>query len=123
MEGPCMHTVHDPRGGVPRPGRDPPHIRPQRVDGDQGHGNRQMRACLRRHEIRYTILRKKNERHKGPFDRAVSRSCNQVERSINNRLKQFRRIATQYEIACPRSSGTVRWTGKVGVCGRRFQKS
>ena len=32
----------------------------------------------------------------GPFDRAVYRTRNRVERLIN-RLKQFRRLATRYE--------------------------
>lgn len=32
----------------------------------------------------------------GPFDRAVYRERNRVERLIN-RLKQFRRVATRYE--------------------------
>ena len=47
-------------------------------------------------EFRYTIPRKTNERRTGPFDRALYRQRNLVERTIN-RLKQFRRIATRYE--------------------------
>jgi transposase len=43
-----------------------------------------------------TLLRKQNERRTGPFDRAVYRLCNRVERLIN-RLKQFRRVATRYQ--------------------------
>ena len=44
----------------------------------------------------YTIPRKSNERRNGPFNRALYRMRNLVERAIN-RLKQFRRIATRYE--------------------------
>ena len=47
-------------------------------------------------EFRYTIPRKTNERRTGPFNRALYRKRNLVERTIN-RLKQFRRIATRYE--------------------------
>ena len=43
-----------------------------------------------------TIPRKTNERRTGPFDRAIYRERNQIERLIN-RLKQYRRIATRYE--------------------------
>lgn len=40
--------------------------------------------------------RKENEHRTGPFDRAIYRTRNQVERLIN-RFKQFRRLATRYE--------------------------
>jgi transposase len=43
-----------------------------------------------------TIPRKTNERRNGPFDRAIYRTRNRIERLIN-RLKQFRRVATRYE--------------------------
>ena len=46
--------------------------------------------------MRYTIPRKTNERRTGPFNRALYRQRNLVERTIN-RLKQFRRIATRYD--------------------------
>ena len=46
--------------------------------------------------IRYTIPRKRNETHNGPFDQALYRLGNRVERAIK-RLKQFRRTATKYE--------------------------
>ncbi len=46
--------------------------------------------------MRSTIPRKRNECRRGPFDRAVDRERNRVERLIN-RLKQFRRVATRYE--------------------------
>jgi transposase len=51
---------------------------------------------LRQHNIRQSIPHKRNEHHRGPFDRAMYRERNQVER-LMNRLKQFRRIATRYE--------------------------
>ena len=84
------------RGVVKRPGRGRPRIRPQRVCGDKGYSSRKIRAYLRWGGIRHTIPRKRNERRSGPFDRALYRTRNLVERAIN-RLKQFRRIATRYE--------------------------
>ena len=46
--------------------------------------------------MRVTIPRKRNERRRGPFDRAAHRGRIRVERLIN-RCKQFRRLATRYE--------------------------
>ncbi|OLE60205.1 MAG: IS5 family transposase [Cyanobacteria bacterium 13_1_40CM_2_61_4] len=43
-----------------------------------------------------TMPRKQNENRTGPFDRAISRLRERVERLIN-RLKQHRRLATRYE--------------------------
>ncbi len=83
-------------GEVKRNGRGHPRIRPQRVCGDKGYSSRKIRAYLRRRGIRYTIPRKMNERRTGPFDKALYRLRNLVERTIN-RLKQLRRIATRYE--------------------------
>ena len=83
-------------GVVRRPGRGRPRIRPRRVCGDKGYSSRKIRAYLRRRGIRHTIPRKTNERRTGPFNRALYRQRNLVERTIN-RLKQFRRIATRYE--------------------------
>ena len=84
------------RGAVRRPGGGRPRIRPKRVCGDKGYSSRKIRSYLRRRGIRYTIPRRSNERRNGPFNRALYRMRNLVERSIN-RLKQFRRIATRYE--------------------------
>ncbi len=71
-------------------------MRPKRVVGDKGYSSRKIRAYLRRRGIRITIPRKRNERRTGPFNRAIYRERNRVERLIN-RLKQWRRIATRYE--------------------------
>jgi transposase len=71
-------------------------IRPKRVGGDKGYAFRKYRQYLQRRGMRTTIPRKKNELATGPFDRALYRQRNQVERLIN-RLKQFRRVATRYE--------------------------
>jgi transposase len=84
------------QGAVKRVGRGRPRRRPRRVVGDKGYSSRKIRAYLRSHHIRYTIPRKQNERCTGPFDRAIYRTRNRVERLIN-RLKQSRRIATRYE--------------------------
>jgi transposase len=70
--------------------------RPQRIVGDKGYSSRAIRAYLRQHGIRQTIPHKRSECRCGPFDSALYRERNQVERLIN-RLKQFRRVATRYE--------------------------
>ena len=84
------------QGAGKRPGRGRPRLRPQRSVGDKGYSSRKIRASLRRRGIRITIPRRKNERRTGPFNRAIYRARNVVERLIN-RLKQFRRLATRYE--------------------------
>ena len=82
------------RGAVKRRGR--PRLRPRRVVGDKGYSSRENRQYLRRRGMRLTIPRKKNERRRGRFDKAIYRMRNRVERLIN-RMKQFRRLATRYE--------------------------
>ena len=84
------------QGAVKRPGRGRPRLRPKRIVGDKGYSSGKSRSYLRRRGIRYTIPRKQNEQRTGPFDRAIYRERNRVERLIN-RLKQFRRLATRYE--------------------------
>ena len=84
------------QGAVVRTGRGRPRLRPKRIVGDTGDSSRKLRAYLRRRGIRITIPRKTNERRTGPFNRAIYRERNRVERLIN-RLKQWRRLATRYE--------------------------
>ncbi len=84
------------RGAVKRRGRGRPRVRPRRVVGDKGYSSRENRQYLRRRGMRLTIPRKKNERRRGRFDKAIYRLRNRVERLIN-RMKQFRRLATRYE--------------------------
>ncbi len=81
---------------VKRPGRGQPQRRPKRLVGDKGYGIRRIRTYLRRHGIRSTIPHIINEHRAGPFNRALYRTRNLVER-LMNRLKQFRRVATRYE--------------------------
>jgi transposase len=83
-------------GAVKRSGRGRPKQRPGRVVGDKACSSRHIRRYLRRRGIRITIPHKKNEHRSGPFDRAIYRLRERVERLIN-RLKQNRRIATRYE--------------------------
>ena len=83
-------------GAVRRAGRGRPRLRPKRVVGDKGHPGRQHRAHCRRRGIRSTLARLRPERRSGPFDRAVYRLRNRVERLIN-RCKQFRSVATRYD--------------------------
>lgn len=80
-----------PAGRVGRP-----RWRPKRVVGDKGYSSPRFRAFLRQRGIRVTIAHRSDQSRRGPFDRAVYRLRNRVERLIN-RLKQFRRIATRYE--------------------------
>jgi transposase len=84
------------RGAVTRPRRGRPRRRPERVVGDKAYSNRRLRRWLRRRGIRGTIPRKRDERRRGPFNKALYRLRARVEHLIN-RLKQFRRIATRYE--------------------------
>jgi transposase len=84
------------QGAVKQPGGGRPKRRPGRLVGDKAYSSRAIRRYLRRHGIRLTIPRKRDEHRTGPFDRAIYRLRSQVERLIN-RLKQFRRIATRYE--------------------------
>jgi len=84
------------QGAVKRSGRGRPRLHPRRLVADKGYSSRKIRQYLRQRHIRYTIPRKQNEHRTGPFDRAVYRTRNRVERLIN-RLKQSRRIATRYE--------------------------
>lgn len=83
-------------GAVKRLGRGRPKLRPRRVVGDKGYSSRKIRQYARCHGMRITIPHKSNEQHTGPFDQAIYRMRNRVERLIN-RLKQFRRLATRYE--------------------------
>lgn len=84
------------QGAVKRAGRGRPRLRPHRIVGDKGYSSQANRTFARRHGIRITIPRKCNERRRGPFDKAIYKERNKVERLIN-RLKQFRRVATRYE--------------------------
>ena len=84
------------RGAIEREGRGRPKVRPERLCGDKGYSNGQIRRYLRKLGLRVTIPRKSDEHRGGPFDRAIYRTRNRVERLIN-RLKQFRRVATRYE--------------------------
>lgn len=83
-------------GAVKRSGQGRPRVRPHRVVGDKGYCGGPIRLFLRRRGIRFTIAKKRNLCRKGPFDKAVYRQRNRVERLIN-RFKQFRRLATRYE--------------------------
>lgn len=83
-------------GAIKRAGRGRPRKRPLRIVGDKGYSYVSVRRFLRRRGIRYTIPRRTDQRATGPFDQAVYRKRNRVERLIN-RLKQFRRIATRYD--------------------------
>jgi transposase len=84
------------QGAVKRKGRGRPRLRPKRVVGDKGYSSRAIRGYAHRNGIRITIPRRSNEHRHGPFDKAIYRDRNLVERFIG-RLKQYRRLATRYE--------------------------
>ncbi len=84
------------QGAVKRPGRGRPRLRPQRIVGDKGYSYPHIRRYLRQRGVRITIARRSNQHRGGPFDKAIYRLRNRVERLIN-RMKHFRRLATRYE--------------------------
>jgi transposase len=81
------------------------------VIGDKGYSARRIRGYLRRRGMRITIPRKCTECRSGPFDRAVYRTRNRIERLIN-RCKQFRRLATRYE----KRAANYRTMWLIAVC-------
>jgi transposase len=83
-------------GAIKRKGRGRPRKLPGRIVGDKGYSSNKIRQFLRRKGINYTIPRRSTEQRTGPFNKAIYRQRNRVERLIN-RLKQHRRIATRYE--------------------------
>lgn len=83
-------------GAVKRPGRGRPRKRPSRLVGDKGYCGQPVRTFLRKRGIRATIPKRKNMNRQGPFNKALYRRRNRIERLIN-RFKQYRRIATRYE--------------------------
>ena len=84
------------QGAVQRRGPGRPRLRPRRAVGDKGFSSRALRADCRRRGIRHTIPRRRTEQRSGPFDRAVYRLRERVERLIN-RCKQCRSLATRYD--------------------------
>src|SRR5690349_8180054 len=84
------------QGAVKRAGRGRPKLRPKRVLGDKASSRRKIRRYLKKRGSDDTIPRRSDETRTGPFNRAVYKKRNRVERTIN-RLKQFRRVATRYE--------------------------
>jgi hypothetical protein len=83
-------------GAVKRRGPGRPKRRPHRLMGDKGYSRRRLRRDARPHGIRIAIPRKRNEHRTGPFECALDRLRNRIERLIN-RCKQFRCIATRDE--------------------------
>jgi len=83
-------------GAIKRPGPGRPRQRSGRVVGDKGYSSRPIRQYCRRRGILITIPRRTDECRKSPFDRAIYRTRNLIERLVN-RLKHFRRLATRYE--------------------------
>lgn len=90
---------------VPRPGgRGRPRTRPDRVIADKGYSYPRCRRLLRQRGIPHTIPERSDQRArraKRPgrplsFDQATYARRNVVER-CNNRLKQWRGLATRYE--------------------------
>ena len=83
-------------GAIKRPGRGRPRLRPKRIVADKGYCGKPVSDFLRRRGICFTIAKRVNMCRTAPFDRAIYRQRNQIERTIN-RFKHFRRLATRYE--------------------------
>ncbi len=83
-------------GAVKRRGSGRLKRRPHRVIGDNGYSRGKIRPYARQHGIRITIPRTQHDRRTGPFDRALYRLRNRIER-LSNRCQQFRRLATRDE--------------------------
>ena len=83
-----------------RGGRGRSRGRPARLVGDNGYSYPTVRRALARRGIRAVIPRRRDQRpgdgRYAPFDQALYRERNRVERLINC-LKQHRRIATPHE--------------------------
>ena len=84
------------QGAVKRRGRGRPRLRSRRVVGDKGYSARRNGFYAHRRGIGITIPRRSNEHRRGPFDKAIHRTQNRVERLIG-RMKQYRRLSTRYE--------------------------
>ena len=110
---PLMET-----GAVKRRGPGRPQRRPHHIIGDQGDSSRRMRRYARQHGIQITIPRQQNECHKGPFNRALYRLRNRLERLIN-RCKPCRRLATRDEKRAANDqamwliAATILWVGVI----------
>jgi transposase len=103
---------------VARPGgRGRPRTRPDHLTGDKACSSRANRAALRARRIPHTIPERDdqqaNRARRGArggrppaFDRARSRTRNQVERLVNRR-KQFRAVATRFDKLAVRYQATI----------------
>jgi transposase len=83
-------------GAVKRRGPGRPRRRPHRIMGDKGDSSRRIRRYAGEHGLRSTIPRQRNEGRTNPFNRALYRLRNRIER-LSNRCKQCRRSATRDE--------------------------
>ena len=92
-------------GRVKRIGPGRPRHRPEALVGDRSYSSHAARRALRRCGIRPIIPQKRNERRFYLIDRALYRERNRIERLVN-RLKQYRRVATRYEV-CRNLRGVV----------------
>jgi len=70
--------------------------RPRKIVADAAYLARSNRRLLRSRGIGCVIPGARNQRRRGPFDKAAYRQRHQVERFFA-RIKQFRRMATRYE--------------------------
>lgn len=92
---------------VARPGGTPgrPRKRPAHLLADKGYSFGICRRLLRRRGISHAIPERKDRKQRRVgklgrrpgFDREAYRRRNVVERCVNNKLKQWRSVATRYE--------------------------
>jgi hypothetical protein len=74
------------QGAVKRVGRGRPKLRPKCLLGDKAYSSRKIRHYLGRRGIDYTIPRRSDETRTGPFNRALYKERNSIERLINRRV-------------------------------------
>jgi transposase len=98
--GPVLDGIRVPRPG----GRGRPRTRPDRLIADKGYSYPRCRQLLRQRRIPHTIPERRDQRARRSarpgrplgFDQAAYARRNVVER-CNNRLKQWRGLATRFE--------------------------
>ena len=114
------------QGALKGKGRGRPRLRPVPLVGDKGYTGRPIPNYLPRRGIRLTIPRLSNEPRRGQFSCEIYRlSCRrQAQRHIVeptiNRLKQGRRIPTQYEKLAANYTAMITIWSRNGVRAPAF---
>ena len=83
---------------------------------DKAYGAKEIRTYLHDQSARYTIPPKVNTKQPWPFDKETYKRRNVIERFFN-RLKEFRRAETRYDlslihISMPDTEAASRWSSQ-----------